>query len=134
MSQENIDLVRSIWADWERGDFSSADWAYSEIEFVWADGPTPGSWNGLAGMAEGMRNFLNAWEGFRAEADEYRDLDDRRVLVLIHYSGRGKSSGLDLRQLRVQGAQLFQIHSGRVTRIVNYFDLDSALADLGLKE
>jgi ketosteroid isomerase-like protein len=134
MSEENVDLVRSIWAAWEHGDFGSADWAHSEIEFVWADGPTPGSWSGLAGMAEGMRNFLSAWEGFRAEADEYRDLDDERVLVLIHYSGRGKTSGLELRQLQVQGAQLFHISNGHVSRILNYFDLDRALADLGLKE
>jgi hypothetical protein len=59
----NLDLARSIYADWERGDFSDAEWADPEIEYVIADGPAPGSWKGVAGMAEAMRDFFSAWEG-----------------------------------------------------------------------
>ena len=47
---------------------------------------------GLAGMPEWMRNWLAAWEDFGLEAEEYRELDGERVLVLDHLSGRGKTS------------------------------------------
>jgi hypothetical protein len=33
-------------------------------------------------MAEGWREFLSAWEAVRPEVDEYRELDDERVLVV----------------------------------------------------
>lgn len=133
MSQENLDLVRSIYADWGRGDFSSADWAHPEIEYVIADGPNPGSYKGLAEMAEGWREFLNAWEDFHAEkVDEYRELNGERVLALQRFSVRGKTSGLDLRQVR--GANLFHVRGGKVTRLVLYWDRERALADLGLVE
>ncbi len=78
---ENLDLVRSIFVAWERGDFSETDWADPEIKHVFADGPNPGS---FTGMAEGWREFLGAWESYSVVADEYRDLDDERVLVFHH--------------------------------------------------
>lgn len=131
----NVDLVRSIYADWERGDFSrSAAWAHPEIEFVLVEGPAPGSWTGLAGMAEAYGAFLRAWDELRTEAEEYRELDDERVLVFDHATGRGKTSGLDLGQMRAQGALLVHIRDRKVTRLVLYWDRDRALADLGLEQ
>jgi ketosteroid isomerase-like protein len=124
--------VRSIYADWARGDWSSAEWADPEIEFVLGDWPDAGSWSGLAGMAEGMREFLAAWGDFHTEADEYRDLDRERVLVLFHVFGRGKTSGLELGQFQPTGANLFHVRDGKVTKLVAYFDRDRAFADLGL--
>src|SRR5215207_9128153 len=132
MSQENVDLVRSIYTGWEGGDYGSAEWAHPEIEFVIADGPTPGSWAGLAGMAEGYRGFLSAWDDVRTDVEEYREFDSERVLVLTHSTGRGQASGLKLDQISATTALLFQFRSGKVTRLLAYWDRDRALADLGL--
>lgn len=133
MASANVELVRSIFAAWGRGDFwSSAEWAHPEIEFVMADGPSPGRWTGVAGMTEGWRDVLGPWEEYRVEADEYRVLDDERVLVLVHFSGSGKISGVQLGEMRTRGAALLHIRDGKVTRLVPYFDRDRALADLGL--
>ena len=47
-----------------------------------------------------MRSFLSVWEGSAIEVDEYRELDDERVLVLFHPGGHGKTSRLELAQMR----------------------------------
>lgn len=132
MDSANVDLVRSLFAAWERGDYGSVEWADPEIEFVITDGPSPGEWTGASGLAEGFGDLLSAWKELRIEADEYRELDDERVLVLIRFGGRGKSSGVELGQMWTKGAQLFHVRDGRVTRSVAYFDRERALADLGL--
>ncbi len=134
MPQENVDLVRSIQAAWERGDYSSVEWAHPEIEFVRTDGPAPGSWTGLAGMAEVWRDSLSVWAEHRAIADEYRELDGERVLVLVHRSGRGKTSGVELAGMQGQGANLFHIRGGKVTSLVLYFDSERAFEAVGLRE
>src|SRR5829696_6181191 len=104
MSQENVELVRSICAAWDRGEYGAVVWAHHDIEFVVVEGPQPGRWAGLAGMAEGWRAWLSAWECFSQEADDYREVDAERVLVFFRCSGRGKTSGVDLAQMHPEMA------------------------------
>jgi ketosteroid isomerase-like protein len=131
---ENLDLVRSIYAALARGESNSAEWAHPEIEFVFADGPSPGSWRGVDAMVKAWRDFMDTWEYYRSEPYEFRELDDERVLVFDHVWGRGKASGMEIRQVSPKGADLFHIRDGKVVRLVIHFDRDRALADLGLKE
>jgi ketosteroid isomerase-like protein len=132
MASANLDLVRSINAAWERGDFSSAKWAHPGIEFVIAGGPDPASGTGVARMAENFAELLSAWGDVRVEVEQYRELDAERVLVLLSWSGRGKTSGIELAQVPWKPANLFHLHDGKVMRLVLYWDRERALADLGL--
>jgi len=132
MSSANLDLVRSIYADWERGHFMSVEWADPECEFVIVGGPEPVSRRGVAEMAESWQEWVRGWKDYRVEADEYREIDDDRVLVLTRSSAHGKAGGLVVGQLRAKGAVLYHVREGKVTRLVYYWDRDRALADLGL--
>ncbi len=138
MSQEDVDFVRSIYAGWERGDYSSSDWAHPQIEWNFgADGPSPTGGIGIDGMAENWVGLISAWEDLHHEVDEYVDLNDGRVLVLQHLRGRGKASGLEIGQIGMQdlpGAVVLTVSGGKVTRLVGYFHRERALADLGLSE
>jgi ketosteroid isomerase-like protein len=129
---KNLDLVRSIFADWERGDYSSAQWADPGIEYVVADRPAPGSWTGVASMTAGWCDVLRACLGLGGGVDECRELDDGRVLVLYRLTGHGRTSGLDLGQMRARGASIFSLREGKVSKLVSYLDRDRALADLEL--
>ena len=132
MASQNVELVRSICTAWARGEFGGVEWAHPEIEYVQAgQGPAPGTWTGVAGMAEGWRDFMEAWKDFRIDVDEYRELDQERVLAFVYLSGHGKTSGLEFR--RRPAVSLFHVRGGKVTRLVNYADVESAIADLGLE-
>ena len=131
---ENLDLVRSIYADWERGDFSHVEWAHPDIDYVAVDGLSPGTNRGIAAMGTYWRDFVRDWADFRAKADEYRELDNGRVLALHRFSGRGRTSGVAVGPTGAAGACLFHIRQGMVTTLLLYSVRDRALADLGLEE
>ena len=62
-----------------------------------------------------------------------RELDDERVAVLVHATGRGKASGLEYSPEMTRTAHLFHLQGGKVVKFVFYLD-SRALADLGLEE
>jgi ketosteroid isomerase-like protein len=128
----NLDLVRAIYADWERGDFSSLSWAHPQIEWLMIDGPTPGRRTGSGSATREFGRFLSAWDNLVIEADSCRELDDTRVLALTRFRGRGRTSGLELSQVGSEGAHVFHIRDGEVIRIDAYWSRERALADLGL--
>jgi hypothetical protein len=68
----------------------------------------------------------------RSEADEYREVDSERVLVLAHNYGRGKTSGIDIARMEWRLACVFCLRDRKVVELTLYFSSDRALADLGL--
>jgi hypothetical protein len=131
---ENLELVQSIIAEWEHGDFRSVEWAHPQIEYSIADEPGSQVSRGIAAMGRTWGEFLAAWEDYRVEALDYRELDRERVLVAHMAQGRGKTSGLDIAAAGggSGSANLFHVSGGKVTRLVSYFNRDRALADAGL--
>jgi ketosteroid isomerase-like protein len=133
VASPNVDLIRSIYESWDV-DLRSAEWAHPDIEFGWADGPSPGLWKGIDEVAKRWQEFLSTWDEYRVELEDCRELDDERVFALTRRSGRGKTSGLDLSQIRPEGAALFHIQNGKVTRAVFYFDREFAFTDIGISD
>lgn len=128
----NLDLVKSIYADWERGDWSSTEWADPEIEFAMIGGLVEGKWKGVPEMGKAWGTMVGAWNDLTADPEEFRELDDERVLVFLTNSGRGRGSGIDLGGISTKAANLFTIRGGKVTSLILYWNREEAISDLGL--
>ena len=124
-----MEIVRSIFADWARGDYASADWADPDIEFVGADAMES---KGINGLSERWGEFLEAWDHFSTLAEEILDASDDRVLALVRFRGRGRGSGTPVTDF--SGANLFTFRDGKVVRLVLYTDTQEALEAAGLSE
>jgi ketosteroid isomerase-like protein len=88
---------------------------------------------GLGGVHEDLRDpnprlrtWLNEWEEWRAEAEEYVEMGDY-VVVLARYHGRGRGSGVEISQ---EGAHVFKLRDGKVVRLEIFASREKALAEV----
>jgi ketosteroid isomerase-like protein len=120
----NLDLVRSIYADWERGDFSRSDWADPEIEYINPSGAIePGTRRGLAAFSRAVERVFEGWETWQMRAEEVEVVGDS-VAVVVRYQARGRGSGVE-----VEGREsaLWTIRDGKVVRYEWFHEPSDAL-------
>ena len=130
MPPGNVDLIRPIYDDWGRGNWRPRfDVYHPHMEWGWSD-----DFPGLAGVYEDhahpnprLRAWLSEWEHWRAEADDYLEIGDN-VVVLASYYGRGKGSGVEIRQ---EGAHVFKVRDGKVVRLEIFANRRRALESVG---
>ena len=131
VEQENVRVVRRVYDAYLSGNFEAA-LAMIDPEVEW-DGsirPEGRVYRGHDGVVEALRTWTGTWEAFRLEVEEIIDAGDH-VIVVEQQSGRGKGSGLPLRQ---QNFSVFTLRDGRITRVVFARNRDDALEAAGLSE
>jgi ketosteroid isomerase-like protein len=151
---ENLDLVRSIVAAWERSEYNSPEWAHQEIEFRFADGPEPSLWTGIRGMnylsenvstavsdatfdggVAGLRQWISDTfapldDDARFEREELLAEGDDFLVLRVRITGRGARSGAPV-ELRWVSVSWF--HDGKITRTAGYLRRREALEAVGLE-
>jgi ketosteroid isomerase-like protein len=124
----DLDKLKALYEEWARGDFSGGDDLFHpEISTETFGMGEPMRGNNLEEFIAQMRRWLGAWERpLRIEAEELIQ-SDQRILVLVHWTGRGKGSGA---QVEGRGAHLWTFRQGVAVRFDAYRDRDEARAAL----
>jgi ketosteroid isomerase-like protein len=133
MAPRNADLVRPIYKEWGRGNWRPTfDIYHPQMEWGWSD-----EFPGLAGVYHDprdpnprLRSWLSEWDSWRAVAEDYLEVGDY-VVVLASYRGRGKGSGVEIRQ---EGAHVFELRDGKVIRLEIFANREKAIESVRSRE
>jgi ketosteroid isomerase-like protein len=131
MSQENVEIVRKLYAGLGKGDMWGAAPLFDPTIELHRYGGQPGSWRGLDGLATGAKDYMEAFHDLRIEGERFVDLGDEKVLVFRSDHGRGRDSGLPFAQ---ELADVLTLREGRIVKWESYWDRADALEAVGLRE
>ena len=132
MSQENVEVVRSVYERWSQGDFRGGlDVLDPLVLFVLPpEFPDAGTYLGVERLAEYTRGLLEPWTRFTIEAEEIADAGDSVVAAVLQRGvGDGSGAATEFRYL-----QVWSFRAGKVIRLENFRERAEALGAVGLSE
>ena len=131
MSQENVEIVRKAYENWNRGDYAAALESVApdaEVDLTRAVGLDSGVYD-LDEFRRLSEEFFKSWDSVRYEVDEYLDAGEHVVMPFTnHLLGR---DGIDV---QARGIWLWTIRDGVVVRLCLYQVRQDALEAAGLRE
>ena len=131
MSRENVEIVRRVIASATDGDFETMlalhdpDWE----GFIPEAYPVAGTWRGLDGVRGFVEEWLDAWDAFRIDPEEFIDGGDA-VVAVVRYWGRGRGSGVEVTD---RWFYAYRLRDGRVVSWRLCGSRAEALEAVGLK-
>ena len=124
-------MVRRMLSDYARGDNQSALAAlHPDVVFDQTFRPEGGLFRGREAVAEGLRTWTGAFDGWRQEIEETIDAGNR-VLVVAREFGRGKGSGAAIEQTTFQ---VYEVEDGKIVRFTGFLVREAALEAAGLSK
>jgi uncharacterized protein len=132
MSEENVEVVRRMYNAFHSGDADGALAHFDPEVVVDASKARPdgGRGQGREQLNVIVAAWMGTWDEWHEEIEEMRDLGSQ-VLVLSVQRGRGKGSGVEV---EARYALLYDVHGGKITRLVMYADQAQAVEAAGLRE
>jgi ketosteroid isomerase-like protein len=133
MSEENVEVIRTAYDAFERGDLDAVSQLQSPaIEWQTSvEDPDAATHRGRAAVRRYIEGYMETFPGLRAELEECVEAPGDRVLATVRYTGRARASGMEMdwRQWLI-----YTFKDGLIVRSEEYFDCDQALDAAGLRE
>ena len=133
MSQENVEIVRSMFEAWNRGDIEGVLAAMDPaIKIDYTAGAFPGlddSYDGHDRARQYWRDLREPWISLKAEIERMSE-NEGKVAVVFTFEGKGRDGIVVHRRL----GSVSTLTNGLVSRFDAYADPDAALEAAGLRE
>ena len=131
VSQENIELVRSAFDAWNRGEVEAfADHMVEDVAWLEVSGRPEGGVSARRGrnrLRHSLESLFEAWESYRLEVERIDDIGNR-VLAVVREVARGRASGLEVDS---HWGYLITVDGGQIVRVEAYRDPAVALKAAG---
>ena len=133
MSRENVEVVRSAFAAFERGDMEALLRLIDEdVVITQADVPgLPAQQHGHRGVLETLAVWPEQWEDFRVEILRIAAAPAGKVIATVRDRGRGKQSGIEV---GMEFSHVFTIRDAKITEWQLFVQEGEALEAAGLRE
>ena len=128
MSQENVEVVKQTYDAYVRRDLSRVLESHDDdvIFNPWEEAPL----RGRDAVLAYFQRWEEPWDEYEVEAEEFIDAGDR-VVVTVHFKGRGKGSGVEV---DARSHHVHALRDGKIVRMDEYTDRSEALEAAGLTE
>jgi uncharacterized protein len=132
MSQENVEIVRRIYASWAPGSSpTESNLLHPDIEWVNpADALEPGIRTGIDAFTTITQGLADTISDLRMDVERLIDVDDR-VVAIATMRGYGSTSGVEVER---RHGSIWTIRDGKAMRFQWFYEPDEALEAVGLRE
>ena len=128
MTQENIEVVQTAYADINNADDPRLNRLHENVEVYDHDIMDAGEYRGHAGFTRWTEDWASAWAEFTIEPEEFLDVGDH-VVMAFSMKATGLTSGVAVER---QDAMVFEVRDGKIVRIDYYNSREQALNAVGL--
>jgi ketosteroid isomerase-like protein len=132
MSQDNVEIVRRIYANWAPGSSpTESNLLHPDIEWVNpSDAVEPGTRVGIEAFSSITDRLDETIGALRMDVERFIDAGDR-VVVIATMRGHGSASGVEVER---RHGSVWTIRHGKAVRFQWFQDPDEALDAVGVRE